>query len=165
VVTTRQEAPSPFNFNNELYRFLSDVAVSPPRQAVMIDPSESEPSTQLNASSGGWLTDGLVEFPPVSPKDLIRLGEDLLHVCPIYNAIDYHSWRDDEDLPPISALITRGKASPAGLSSEDAAALTEIFRKVSHPRQIPSQYLTPLVVRPYPDGRTWISIRTRGPDF
>ena len=48
------------------------------------DPSKSEPSTQLNSSSGRRLTVDLVEFPHLGPEDLIRLGEDLLRVYHIY---------------------------------------------------------------------------------
>jgi len=98
----------------------------------MIDPSESESSTQLTASSGSWLTNNLVEFPPVSPENLIRLGEDLLHVCPIHDKVRCASLKG-RHLPSISAMISRGKISPTGLSSEDATALAEIFRKVSLP--------------------------------
>jgi len=129
-----------------------------------IDPSKSESSTQPNASGGGWLTNDLVKFPLLSPENLVRLGEDLLHVCPIYNHLRFiHP--QDKHRSSISALISRGKTSPTGLSSEEALALARIFRKVSLPHQIPSQHLMPLVVRPYPDGGTRVSIRTHGQDF
>ena len=169
VVPARQEARSPFdlNVNSELHLPHSAAAISPLRRAVMedcIDPSKSESSTQLNASSVSWLTNGLVEFPPLSSENLIRLGEDLLHACPIHTRVR-DTPQSNKYLSSISALISRGKTSPTGLSSEEATALAEIFHKVSLPHQIPSQRLTPLVVRPYPDGGLRVIIRTRGPDF
>ena len=130
----------------------------------LIDPSKSELSIQLNASSGSWLTNYLVEFPSLSPENLIRLGEDLLRACTIHGEVR-SAPTNNKYLSSISALMPRGKTSPTGLSSEKATALAEIFRNVSLPRQIPSQYLTPLVVRPYPDGWARVPIRTRGPDF
>jgi len=129
------------------------------------DPSESESSTQLNSNSGSRLTTDLVEFPPLGPEDLVRLGEDLLHICPIYNKVRYHSQEDDEHLSSISNVISRGMISPMGLSSEEATALAERFRKVPLPRQICSQCLTHLVIRSYPDILTRVSVQTRGPDF
>jgi len=129
-----------------------------------IDPSKSESPIQPNANGGGRLTSDLVEFPPLSPENLIRLGEDLLHVCSIYNQIRYIP-PQDKNRSSISALISRGKKSPTGLSSEGAAALAEIFLEVPLPHQITSQCLTHLVVRPYPDRGTRVTIRARGPDF
>ena len=129
-----------------------------------IDPSKSESPIQLNANGGNRLTNDLVEFPPLSPENLVRLGEDLLQACSIYNQIRHIPPRD-KNRSSISALISRGKASPTGLSSEGAAALAENFRKVPLPHQITSQCLTYLVVRPYPDGGTRVTIQARGPDF
>ena len=131
-----------------------------------VDPSKSESSTQLNSSSGRRLTNDLVEFPPISPENLIRLGEDLLHVHPIYCEVWGWIYREEgEYVSSISNMISRGKTSPTGLSSEEATALAETFRKVPLPHQIPSRCLTPLVVRPYPIGMERFTIQTRGPEF
>ena len=130
------------------------------------DPSGSESLTELNSTSGSWLTDDLVEFPPFGSEDLIKLGEDLLHVCPIYNKVQYHSRPNEKDIRSISNVISRGKTSPTGLSSVETTALAETFRKVPPPqKKTPFQCLTPLVVRPYPIGFTRVSVRTRGLDF
>jgi len=111
-----------------------------------IDPSKSESSIQLNASTGGWLTNDLVEFPPLSPKNLVRLGEDLLHAHPIHDRVRVcFQPESDKYLSSISAMMSSSKTSRKGLSSEEATALAELFRKVSLPHQIPSQCLTPLV--------------------
>jgi len=107
----------------------------------------------------------LVGFPSVSPEDLIRLGEDLLHVYPIYYEDPTFSKRDGETISSISEVILRGKTTPTGLSSEEATALSETFREVLLPRQIPSHCLTPLVVRPYSNTITGVGFLTRGPDF
>jgi len=129
-----------------------------------IDPSKSESSTQLNASSGSWLTNDLVDFPPLSPENLIRLGEDLLHACLIHNRAR-STPESNRYLSSISAIMPRGETAPTRLSLEEATALAEIFRKVSLPHQISSQCLTSLVVRPYPGGGARVSIQTRGPDY
>jgi len=106
----------------------------------------------------------LVEFPPLGSEDLIRLGEDLLHVYPIYRE-HRGGTRGDEYVSPVSNVISRGENTPTDLSSEEAIALTETFRKVPLPYPIPSHYLTPPVIRPYPIGFTRVPVRTRGPDF
>ena len=101
------------------------------------DPSESESSTHLSSSSGCWLTDDLVEFPPLGPEDLVRLGEDLLHVYPIW--CEYRGYaQNDERVSRVSAMISKSKNSPTDLSPAEATVLAETFRKVLLPRQIPS---------------------------
>ena len=99
------------------------------------DPSGSESSTQLNSSSGSWLglTNDLVEFPLLGSNDLIRLGEDLLQVYPVYRQKWKSYTRGDEYLSWISTVISTGKATPTGLSSEEATGLMEVFRKVLFP--------------------------------
>ena len=142
-----------------MYR--ADMNYAPGRWA---DPSKSESSTQLHSRSGSRLTNELVEFPPVSPENLIRLGEDLLHVYPIYREHRNEAW-GKEYLSSISTVISRGtRTSPTNLSSEEATALAEAFRKVSLSRHIPSRCLTLLVVRPYLDGLTRVAVRIHGPD-
>ena len=128
------------------------------------DPSKSESSTHLSSSSGCWLTEDLVEFPPLGPEDLIRLGEDLLHVYPIWCKYDKYL-RKDECVSSVSAVISRGTISPTDLSPAEATVLAETFRKVLLPLQIPSQSLTPLAVRPYPTLLLRVTFRTRSPDF
>jgi len=164
VVPVRLGICSLFNLNSELLPSLSATAIFPLGRAVMEDwayHSTSELSTQLNLSSGSWLTDYLVQFPTLGSEDLVRLGEDLLHVYPI----SYKDWSDhlqnETYVSLISNVISRAKTSPTGLSSEEATALTEIFRKVPLHRQIPSRCLTSLVVRLYLDFRR-ITFRTRG---
>ena len=127
-------------------------------------PSESESSTHLSSSSGCRLTDDLVEFPPLGPEDLVRLGEDLLHVYPIWCKYDKYL-RNDECVSSVSAMISRGTISPTDLSPAEATVLAETFRKVLLPRQIPSQRLTPLAVRPCLELVERVPFRTRGPDF
>jgi len=130
------------------------------------DPSKSESSTQPNSSGGSWLTSDLVDFPPLGSEDLIRLGEDLLHVYPIFYKDRYYlPKRDSKTVSSISAVILRGKTSPTGLSPEEATALAETFRNVPLPRRIPSWCLTPLVVRPYLTNIPRVAIQTRGPDL
>jgi len=90
----------------------------------------SESSIQLNSSNGSQPTNVLVVFPPLGSEDLIRLGEDLLHVYPIYYK---DSKPEEETISSISDLISRGKTSPTGLSSADATVLAETFRKVTPP--------------------------------
>jgi len=136
VVSTR-----PRNPNSELHPSLSAAAIFPPGQVVMaeaseewVDPSKSEPLAQLNSDTGGgWLTNHLVEFPPLGSKDLIRLGEDLLHVHPIFRKHRHNAQESDAYIPSVSNLISRGGNSPTGLSSEEATALAETFRKVHLP--------------------------------
>ena len=132
-----------------------------------VDLSKSEPSTQLNSSDGSWLKNDLAKFPLLGSEDLIRLGEDFLHVHPIYIKNSYNTGQDDEYLLSISNMISMGKVSPTGLSSEDATALAETFRKVPLPRQTPSQRLTSLVVRSYSGGllALCVAIQTRRSDF
>jgi len=93
----------------------------------------------------------------------MRLGEDLLHVHPIYRKNHHRSQQDDERILSISDVMSRGKTSPTGLSLADATVLVETVRKVPTPRYIPPQHLMPVVVRPDQDG---VAIfRTHGPDF
>ena len=109
---------------------------------------------------------GLVDFPPLGSEDLIRLGEDLLHVHPIYYDPQYGVLEQGaKTLSSISNVISSGKTSPTGLSSEETTALSETFRKVPLPHRFPSHCPTPLVVRPYPDRTPRVTARTRGPDF
>jgi len=61
-----------------------------------------------------------------------------LHVHPLYKKTGYHTRQEDELISSISNMISRGKTSSTGLSSEEAAALTKMFREVPLPRQIPS---------------------------
>ena len=103
-------------------------------------------------------------FPLVSPKNLIRLGEDLLHVYPIY-CEDRNGTLDNIYIPWIFEVVSKGKASPTGLSSEEANALAGVFREVPLPYKILYQCLTPLVVRLYLDGVMRVPVRTHGPDF
>jgi len=110
------------------------------------------------------MVDDLVEFPPLGSEDLIRLGEDLLHVYPIY-CEEHNTRQDGKYVSSISEVVVRGKNSATGLSSEEATALAEMFRKVPPVRQLSSQCLMPLVIRPYPDGLKRVAVRTRGPDF
>jgi len=107
--------------------------------------------------------DDLVELPPLGSADLIRLREDLLHVDPIYR--EHRTAWSVIRVPSASDLISRDKNTPTDLSSEEATALAETFRQVPLPYQIPSQCLKPLVVRPYPNGGSQVTVRTRGPDF
>ena len=129
------------------------------------DPSESESSIQLNSSSGSRLRSDSVEFPPLGSEDLIRLGEDLLHVHPVFYRARYLPEQRHGYVSSISNVVSRGKSPPMDLSSEEVTALAGTFRKVLSPRRISSQCLTPLVGRQYPDVLTWASVRTRGPDF
>jgi len=102
-------------------------------------------------------------FEEIPSLDLIRLGEDLLHVHPIYQKSQERPRQEDRLISSISDLISRGKSSPTGLSSADAIALAKIFRWVPPPHQIPPQpHLMPLVVRTYPN--LVACSRTRGPD-
>ena len=132
---------------------------------VFADPSKSEPSIYLRSNGGcQWLMNDLVEFPPIGHKNLIRLGEDLLHVYPIWCECWEHA-RNDQYVSSVSAVISRETNPPTDLSPAEATALAETFREVVFPRHIPSQSLTPLAIRPYPDGVTRVPFRTRGPGF
>ena len=102
-------------------------------------------------------------FPPVGPENLIRLGEDLLHVLPIYRE-DGNENLGDEYVLLISNEVAWGKASLSGLSPRGATTLTRTFRKVPLLRQLSTKFLTPLVARPYQDMLPRVSVRTRGPD-
>ena len=159
-----------FDLDGGLHLSLPAAAMSPPKPDPDFaakhwgDPSKSELSTQPNSGSGDRPTDDLVEFPPLGSEDLIRLVEDLLHVHPIYREHG-EDMEGCADVTPVSSVISRAKNYPTDLSSEEAIALSEAFRNVPLPYQIPSQCLTPLVVRPYPDGVGQVSIWTRGPDF
>ena len=82
-------------------------------------------------------TGDLVEFPSLGSKDLIRLAEDLLHVYPIYREGREGSW-EGADVSSISNVISRAENYPTDLPSEEATALSEAFRKVPLPHQIPS---------------------------
>ena len=81
---------SPFDLNGEEHPPLSATTIFPLGRGVtfhmgaLVDPSKSKSLTQLNSSSGSQLTDYLVRFPPLSSEELIRLGEDLLYVCPVF---------------------------------------------------------------------------------
>jgi len=87
-----------------------------------------------------------------------------MHVHPIYREHG-EDIEGSADVTPVSNVISTAKNYPTDLSSEEATALSEAFRKVPLPHQIPSQCLMPLVVRPYRDGVGQVPIRTRGPDF
>jgi len=126
------------------------------------DLPKSESWAQLNSSSGSWLTDRLVEFPPLGSEDLIQLREDFLRVYPIYCKHRNYTW-SDKYITSISDAIPRDKATY--LSSEEATALTTMLRKVPLLRQIISQLLTSLADRPYLYGLAQVSVRTRGRDF
>ena len=102
-------------------------------------------------------------FPPLGSKDLIRLGEDWLHVDPVYRKERGYSGRD-KHVSSISDVISRSKTT-MDLSSEETTELAETFRKVPLPRQMSSQGLTLLVVRPFQDLLPRVSVRTRGRDF
>ena len=136
MVPARLGVYSPFNLDSELLPSLSAAAIFPLGRTTMdlVDPSESE-SIKLNSSSGSRLTNVLVGFPLLGSEDLIRLGDDLLHVLPIYHK-PYK--KDTRLISSISDVISKGKASPTGLSSADATVLAETFHKVPPPpRQIP----------------------------
>jgi len=63
----------------------------------------------------------------------MQLGEDLLHVYPIYRESNDDN-EDDERVLSISKLISRGNTSPTGLSSAEAEELATMFRDVPLPR-------------------------------
>jgi len=81
--------------------------------------------------------DDLVEFPSLGSEDLIRLVEDLLHVDPIYCEHGEYVV-NGADVSSVSNVISRAENYPTDLSSEEATALSEAFRKVPLPHQIPS---------------------------
>ena len=92
------------------------------------------------------------------------MAKDLLHVHPIYREYMEGSW-NGADVSSVSNIISRAESYPMDLSSEEATELSGAFRRVPLPHHIPSQCLTPPVVRPYPDGVRQVSVQTRGPDF
>jgi len=95
---------------------------------------ESESPAQLNSSSAGLLTNRSVEFLPLGPENLIRLGEDLLHTFPIFQPDERRIPNEDkEHISSISNLVSRNRISPTDLPSEEAAALAETFCKVPFP--------------------------------
>jgi len=70
------------------------------------DPYESESPTQPTPSSGDLRADVSVEFPPVSPDNLIRLGEDLLRTNSLPISGDFYPVpRSTQYLSPISNLM------------------------------------------------------------
>ena len=105
-----------------------------------------------------------MEFPPVDPKNLVRLAEDFLQaysalcqlVPPDYSVVS----RGRIYISSISGLISKGGVSPTNLFPTEAAALAETLRKVSFPRWIFLWFLTLLVGRPY---RPYQSPATRTP--
>ena len=98
---------------------------------------KSEPQTNLNSTSDSSRADDPVEFDSLSHENLIRLGEDLLHV---FSSLRQDGWEfpteTSEFMSSISDLMPRGGAS-TGLSSADATALAVIFRKVTYPHHPP----------------------------
>ena len=116
-----------------------------------MDPPKSESPTQQNPCGGDRQTVDSVEFPPVRPKNLIRLGEDLLRASLIpATGMSYPVGAEDRQyLSLVSDMISRDRYSPTGLSPEESEALAETFRKVNSPHWALSQSLTPLVVRPH----------------
>ena len=93
--------------------------------------------------------------------------EDLSHAHFIYWR-DWYNSREDECVESISAIISRGKTSPGGLSSKEATALVETFREVPPLRQISSQSLIPPMIRTYTDRLASILgrvVQTCGSDF
>ena len=98
---------------------------------------ESEPQTNLNSTSDSSRADDPVEFDSLSHKNLIRLGEDLLHV---FSSLRQDGWefstQTSEFMSSISDLMQKGGAS-TGLSSADATALAEMFHEVTYPHQPP----------------------------
>ena len=114
---------------------LALAAIVPLGRAAMAN-VERESLTYSNPSSCGLRADGPVDFPPVGPKNLVRLAEDSLRVYstlrrlnPWYGAVA----ADREYISSVSGLIStsRDATSPTSLSSTEAAALTEIFCEVS----------------------------------
>jgi len=154
-----------FDLNSELHRSLS-AAIPTLGRPVMTeyyaDLRKSEWSTQLNSSSDSRLRVDLVEFPPVGRENLIRLGEDLLHVYPIYHEYQ-DATRQDEHVSSISVVISRYKTSPTSFTRKEETILAETFRKVPLPRQVPFQCLMPPVVRPY--CLAWATLWAHGSDF
>ena len=94
---------------------------------------ESEPQTNLNSTSDSSRADGPVKFHSLSHENLIRLGEDLLRV---FSSLCQDGWEfsaeTSESMSSISHLMPRAGAL-TGLSSADATALAEVFRKVTYP--------------------------------
>ena len=105
----------------------------------MDDPDypESEPQTNLNSTSDSSRADDPVEFHSLSHENLIRLGEDLLRVFSSLRQEGLKfSTQTSESMSSISDLMPGGGAS-TGLSSADATALAEMFRKVTYPPNLP----------------------------
>jgi hypothetical protein len=91
--------------------------------------------------------DPLTEFLPAGRENLIRLAEELLYmflVLPLDPSQRTTLRRVQEY---ISSVMSKDEASPAILSSIDATALAETFRKVSSPSSISLRSLKPLAVR------------------
>ena len=104
---------------------------------------------RTRAAAADEQTDYVVEFPPLRPKNLIRLGEDLLHASLIPISGDYYPHTEqDQYLSSISALTLRNRNSPTDLSPMEEAELEEALRKVHLPHWIFSR-LTLLMVRPW----------------
>jgi len=79
--------------------------------------------------------DDLVEFPPIRPKNLIILGEDLWIPTSILppRVRDNITKECEQYLSSIFELISRGGKSPTGLSPMEAATLEKTFREVQPP--------------------------------
>ena len=93
------------------------------------------------------LQDVLVEFPPVGPKNLVRLAEELLYTFQILplDPDELTTLRTMQEY--ISNVISRDGTSPPSLSSAEAAAETETFDKVPFPRKTFSLSLKSPTVR------------------
>ena len=74
-----------------------------------------------------------------------------MHVYPIYckywSIEEYHGC-----VSSISDVLSIGEASATGFLPKEVAVLRETLHGVPLPHRIPSQCLTPLVVRAYPTG-------------
>ena len=122
----------------------------------------------------------LVEFPPVRPKNLIRLGEDLLHAfstARLHGIPRIHQHRSlstrleqgSKYISLISGLIPKDGNTLTSLSSREEAELAELFHlKVPFPYQIFPKSQTFIMVRPSwscLSPRSEISGQTCGSDF
>jgi len=128
-----------------------------------------ESPTEPVLSSAKWLAE-TVQLPPLQPKNLIRLGEDLLHTSLAYIPADppYDREKGGRYLSSISDLISRGRTSPTGLSSAEAEALDGTFREVLLPHWVFPRSLILPMVRPYipcPSDDGTIPYSTHGSDF
>jgi len=114
--------------------------------------------------------DDPVDFLSVSPRNLIRLGEDLLRASSIPTTLTNSPTtpEDRQYLSSVSDLISGDRTfttnpspvegaalwSPeetaAGLSPAEVTTLAETFRGVRLPPWVLPQYLTRLISRPYP---------------